>query len=183
MTSSVKKGNQYEGEVKKYLERCGWVVEGQHRKVMFLGPGRMIMAGRDIFGCDLIAKKKGEKTRWIQVSTVANKSSKLKQVVGGPWNFNIDSVELWLRYSGKKRYGVYKLDEDLHTSEETIVDINGDIDAQLSSAKTGSETVGGCSSNKERGTKKDGDKTTSSTSTASTSATTKSGASGSNTNN
>jgi hypothetical protein len=109
MTSSVKKGNQYEGEVKKYLESQGWTVEGQHRKVMFLGPGRMIMAGRDIFGCDLIAKKDGEKTHWIQVGTVSNKSAKSKQVIGKPWNFDGDIIQIWLRHSGKKRYDIYEL--------------------------------------------------------------------------
>jgi len=114
MMKSTQKGNQYEKEVKTILESQGWMVEGQHRKVMWIrdfktGQMKMIMAGRDIFGVDLIAKKKGERTRWIQVSTLTQKSAKQKQVMVFPWTLEHESVELWLRLDGKRSFRVFIL--------------------------------------------------------------------------
>ena len=111
---STQKGNLYEKEVKTILESQGWLVEGQHRKVMWIrdfrtGQMKMIMTGRDIFGVDLIAKKKGERTRWIQVSTLTQKSAKQKQVMAFPWTLEHESVELWLRLEGKRSFRVFIL--------------------------------------------------------------------------
>ncbi|SRR5260221_180860 len=113
MKSTVK-GNLYEKEVKTILEGDGYLVEGQHRKVMWIrdkytGAMKMIMAGRDIFGVDLIAKKLGERTRWIQVSTLSQKSVKQKQVLIFPWTLEHESVELWLRLDGKRSFRVFIL--------------------------------------------------------------------------
>lgn len=114
MMKSTQKGNQYEKEVRTILESQQWMVEGQHRKVMWIrdkntGLMKMIMAGRDIFGVDLIAKKKGERTRWIQVSTLTQKSAKQKQVMAFPWTLEHESVELWLRLDGKRSFRVFVL--------------------------------------------------------------------------
>jgi len=111
---STQKGNLYEKEVKTILEGDGYLVEGQHRKVMWIrdyktGEMKMIMAGRDIFGVDLIAKKLGERTRWIQVSTLTQKSAKQKQVMVFPWTLEHESVELWLRLEGKRSFRVFIL--------------------------------------------------------------------------
>lgn len=114
---STQKGNQYEKEVKDTLESQDWTVEGQHRKVMWLrdkytGAMKMIMAGRDIYGCDLIAKKLGSKTKWIQVSTLSQKSAKQRQVLMFPWTLAHEEVELWLRIPGKKAFRVFRLEHD-----------------------------------------------------------------------
>lgn len=106
---STQKGNQYEKEVRDILEAQGWMVEGQHRKVMFIrdkftGLMKMIMAGRDIYGCDLIAKKVGQKPKWIQVSTMPQKSAKERQVRAFPWNIDCEDLELWLRVHGKREF-------------------------------------------------------------------------------
>lgn len=125
MMKSTQKGNQYEKECKTILEANGWQVEGQHRKVMWIrdkytGAMKMIMAGRDIFGVDLIAKKLGEKTRWIQVSTLTQKSAKQKQVLVFPWTLEHESVELWLRLDGKRSFRVFILQPDgiFHEGEQ-----------------------------------------------------------------
>lgn len=104
---STQKGNQWEREAKTILEKAGWIVEGQHRQISFLGPGRMIMKGRDPFGVDLIAKKKGEKTRWIQVSSVGNLSKKKKQVLEFPWTLEYETLEIWGRLNGKKEFRTF----------------------------------------------------------------------------
>lgn len=137
---STQKGNLYEKEVKTILEADGYMVEGQHRKVMWIrdkytGAMKMIMAGRDIFGVDLIAKKLGEKTRWIQVSTLSQKSAKTKQVMVFPWTLEHESVELWLRLEGKRSFRVFILQpnrlfvesaqQDLKRSKENEEDTNG----------------------------------------------------------
>lgn len=127
---STQKGNLYEKEVKTILESQGYTVEGQHRKVMwirdkFTGAMKMIMAGRDIFGVDLIAKKLGERTRWIQVSTLSQKSSKQKQVLVFPWTLEHESVELWLRLDGKRTFRVFKLAADGKFIETEPEDLKG----------------------------------------------------------
>lgn len=106
---STQKGNLYEKEVKEILIRDGWHVEGQHRKVLYIkdkftGQMKLIMAGRDIYGCDLIAKKHGCKTKWIQVSTVSQKSVKERQVREFTWNLDHEDLELWLRITGKREF-------------------------------------------------------------------------------
>lgn len=120
---STTKGNLYEKEVKTILEAQEWMVEGQHRKVMWIrdkytNQMKMIMVGRDIYGCDLIAKKRGHKTRWIQVSTLSQKSAKQKQVLSFPWTLDYESVEIWLRLEGKRTYRVFVLTGPLLAFEE-----------------------------------------------------------------
>jgi hypothetical protein len=104
---STAKGNKFEIEVRNILESAGWKVFRQHRKPMFI-KGRMITVGADIFGCDMICKKDHEKTLWIQVSTISNKSAKIKQVYLEPWNYAVDRVQVWCRIPGKKFYQVFE---------------------------------------------------------------------------
>ena len=135
MMKSTAKGNQYEKECKTILESQGWMVEGQHRKVMwirdkFTGEMKMIMAGRDIFGVDLIAKKIGERTRWIQVSTLSQKSAKQKQVMVFPWTLEHESVELWLRLDGKRSFRVFILNKEGTFAEAAQQDLKGAKNAE-----------------------------------------------------
>ena len=101
--SSYQKGNAYELEVVKILKAAKWAVFRQHRKPMYI-QGKMIMVGCDIFGCDIVAKMKGQKPLWIQVSTLANKSNKIKQVEAFPWDYGYERVEIWCRRSGSRVY-------------------------------------------------------------------------------
>jgi hypothetical protein len=112
MTSAYDKGNAYEIEVKKYLESRGWEVFRQHRKQKYIRDkktniGKFVMVGCDVFGCDIIAKKPGEKTHWIQVSTKDNKSVKIKTVLAYPWNFDFETAQFWGRIDGKRQYEVW----------------------------------------------------------------------------
>lgn len=101
--NSKAKGSGYEREVRDILECDGYKIFRCHRKPIFIN-GKMLTMGADIFGCDIVAKKAGEKTRWIQVSTVENKSKKEKQVMEHPITLEHESLELWLRIDGKKAY-------------------------------------------------------------------------------
>lgn len=110
MANSVKQGNVYELEAKKILEAEGWTVFRQHRKQMYI-QGKMIMVGCDVFGADLIAKKPGAKTRWIQVTTRPQKSPKSKMLMSQPWTFEFDTVQLWLREAGKRAFEIFQAPE------------------------------------------------------------------------
>lgn len=105
---SVAKGNKFELEAKKTLEALGWKVFRQHRKPLFI-KGKMVTIGADVFGCDLIAKAKGNKTLWVQVSTKENLSAKKTQVLEHPVNVEYETYEIWTRSSGVKEFEVYRL--------------------------------------------------------------------------
>lgn len=119
MPSNKAKGDAHELEVKDYLEALGWTVFKQHRKVagMFFvfdkrtGQKKMMprMKGADIFGCDIIAKKPGELTRWIQVGAEGAKSKKEAQLNEFYWDTDHETTEIWLRVEGKKTYRVWVL--------------------------------------------------------------------------
>lgn len=107
MANSNHRGNTYEIEVKKTLEAEGWTVFRQHRKQMYIN-GKMVMVGCDVFGADLIAKKPGHKTLWVQVTTRPQKSVKSKSLMIHPWTFDHDTVQLWLRSVGSRAYEIFE---------------------------------------------------------------------------
>lgn len=119
---TTEKGNQFEREVKAILERQEWKVFRQHRKPLFI-KGRMITVGADIFGADIVAKKQGQKTRYIQVSTVENKSKKETQLLEHPITLEHEDIELWLRVDGKKAYRRFVLQphvKEVYEGEEGV---------------------------------------------------------------
>lgn len=103
------KGKKFEKEVKTILESKGYMVEQAIPKTIFLGKGKIIAIAHDFFGCwDLIAKKIGEPTLWVQVSTVGNLSHKRKQIAKSnyDWNSDFDCPMIMAREEGKMRYRV-----------------------------------------------------------------------------
>ena len=117
MVNSAAKGNQHELEVKKHLEADGWTVFRQHRKPMWMRDKktqqfRMITVGADIFGCDIVAKKPGRLTRWIQVGADGALSKKEEQLHGFPWDTRHENVEIWLRLKNEKAYRVWVLRQE-----------------------------------------------------------------------
>jgi len=124
--SAKSKGNQFEIEAKNQLEMSGWQVFRCHRKPIFM-KGRMITKGADIFGCDLVAKKLGEKSRWIQVSVVGARSAKVKQVLIFPWTLEYEQVELWLRVKGNKNFRKFMLMKDGYGELEFVEYVGRDM--------------------------------------------------------
>lgn len=106
------KGNRLELKAQKILEKDGWLVHRQHRKIagwktFFNKKTNMlmrmpIMAGADIFGADIIAIMPEDKLvvsskshrKWINVTTVPHKSAKIKEFEKWPW-IGSDWVEVW----------------------------------------------------------------------------------------
>jgi len=64
---------------------------------MAIGPGKIITKGDDIFGCDLVAVKKAEKTLFAQLSLDAAVKKRLDQISCFGWNFDHQTVQLWIK--------------------------------------------------------------------------------------
>ena len=98
-------GNKNELFVEKELQKQGYVIHRARASVIKTKTGYFCRSN-DIFGAfDIIAKKKGEKTKWIQVSTGYRKSEKEKVILGlNIWNSR-DEVEIWLNFKG----GIWKI--------------------------------------------------------------------------
>ena len=59
-------------------------------------PGTYIHLPTDFFGCiDLIAKRRGERTRWVQVTSADSVARKVRDLSEVPWDEQFDSVEIW----------------------------------------------------------------------------------------
>lgn len=103
--SKKAKGSKYEREVMKILENDGWVVERAHPQFIPVGPGRIISKAHDYFGAwDIIGKRPGYKTLWVQVSTLAHVSDKRAQVNGFPWTPEHDEPCIFARVEGRNRH-------------------------------------------------------------------------------
>lgn len=120
MSSSAAKGNQFENEVKQHLESEGWMVFRQHKRIAgFIKTPKGLfprMAGADIFGCDIVAKRKGDMPLWIQVSVEGKQSVKMKELLKYPWHI-AEAVEVWVRIHGRKVYRRFVLNRDIDTRE------------------------------------------------------------------
>jgi hypothetical protein len=69
---------------------------------MMIGPGKLVTAGNDIFGADLIAVRPGEKTLFVQATLDSSTGKRLEEFKKYSWNLEHQQVELWQ----KKESGV-----------------------------------------------------------------------------
>lgn len=98
--SNLSRGKTYEREAIKILEKQDWLVEHAMNKTIYI-KGRIMSISHDFFHMfDIIAKKPGYTTRWIQVSTWEQSSTKRKQLFSLNWTTDYDSVEIWARVRG-----------------------------------------------------------------------------------
>ncbi len=119
------KGTAIELRAIKILESWGYTV---HRCVRTgVKRGKMYFSqSNDVFGCiDLVAKKRGERTRWVQVTADGGVGRKKDDLAEVPWDPLFDQVEIWRWVGGAARkhkttgewldrqyFQVYKLEED-----------------------------------------------------------------------
>lgn len=97
------KGTQIELSAIKVLEAEGYKVHRCVRTGTKRGP-IFVSQSNDVFGCiDLVAKKKGMRTRWIQVTADSGISRKKKDIDEVPWDPQHDSVEIWRWVGGATR--------------------------------------------------------------------------------
>ena len=87
----------------KLLEAEGFKVHrcirtGQRRGPIF------VSQSNDVFGCiDLVAKRLGHRTRWIQVTADSGIGRKRREMDEVPWDPQHDSVEIWRWVGGRAR--------------------------------------------------------------------------------
>jgi len=95
VTSPARKGREVENRAVQHLKACGYVVHRCIRNGVQRG-GRWHSAGNDVWGCiDLLAKKRGERVRFIQVTSGSNLVGKRGQLEAVPWDSAWECVEIW----------------------------------------------------------------------------------------
>lgn len=106
----------------QHLEQHGYKVHRCVRTGQKRGP-IWVSNSNDVFGCvDLVAKKVGERTRWVQVTADSGIGRKKADLAEVPWDQDHDCVEIW-RYKGRNLFQMYLLDEDYVLSPENVVDV------------------------------------------------------------
>lgn len=101
--NTSKKGTSIELAAIKVLEAEGYKVHRCVRTGVKRGPFYFSQSN-DVFGCiDLVAKKKGARTRWIQVTADSGIGRKKKDLDEVPWDAQFDSVEIWRWVGGNTR--------------------------------------------------------------------------------
>ena len=114
-TSKRAKGNQLQDWIQKWLEERGWTVHNQKtvsRAIPIKGKTVFVSQRQDIFGCiDLICKKQGRKTLFIQATMHGGKGKKREDLKAVPWNNTVDDVQIWMDRGGKS-IDIFCLDEN-----------------------------------------------------------------------
>ncbi len=97
------KGTAIELAAIKLLESEGYKVHRCVRTGVKRGPNYYSQSN-DVFGCiDLIGKKRGERTRWIQVTAHSGIGQKKDDLAQVPWDPLFDCVEIWRWVGGQAR--------------------------------------------------------------------------------
>ncbi len=101
--NSSAKGTAVELMAIKLLEAEGYKVHRCIRTGQKRGPF-YVSQSNDVFGCiDLVAKKRGERTRWVQVTADSGIGRKKADLAEVPWDPLFDSVEIWRWVGGGTR--------------------------------------------------------------------------------
>ncbi len=131
------KGTAVELAAIKVLEAEGYKVHRCVRTGVKRGP-IYISQSNDVFGCiDLVAKRRGSRTRWIQVTADSGIGRKKKDLDEVPWDPVFDSVEIWRWVGGASRkhkatgaflerqyFQVYRLDHAYELRKDDRVLLN-----------------------------------------------------------
>jgi hypothetical protein len=95
------KGRAFEKWCKKYLEDQGWSVHLCGRIAMFLGPGKVITKGDDIFGADLVAVRPNCHVRFVQCTLDKHIQKRKEEFDKYGFELKHTLVELWQK-NGKE---------------------------------------------------------------------------------
>ena len=102
MENKRKAGLQFQAWIKKYLEDHNWEVENfTPMTIKRIHPGNNKVFWQrirfDPFDIDLIAKKIGEPTLWIQATLDSSLGRKMEKLSSHPWHPEHDQVEVWAK--------------------------------------------------------------------------------------
>lgn len=114
--NAARKGREVEARAVRHLEAGGYVVHRCIRNSV-RRQGKWYSAGNDIWGCiDLLAKRRGERVRFIQVTSDTGIAAKRQQLDAVPWDREWECVEIWrwipARGNLPGHFQRYLLDED-----------------------------------------------------------------------
>lgn len=113
----VRKGREIEARAVAYLEQRGYVVHRTARNAVRRN-GRWYSPGNDVWGCiDILAKRHGERVRFIQVTGGGRIAQKRRDLAAVPWDPQWECVEIWqwVHAAGNAapaHFQTYLLDED-----------------------------------------------------------------------
>ena len=79
-----------------HLRSQGYVVHRCVRSSIRLPSGDYVSNGNDLWGCiDIAAKKRGERVRYCQITSMAKLSEKRRDLRSVPWDVELERVEIW----------------------------------------------------------------------------------------
>jgi len=118
--STRQTGNDFQDYIQKWLEEKGWVVHNQKtvsRAIPIKGKVVWVSQRQDIWGClDLIAKKSGKFTLFIQATTHTGRGKKERDLMTVPWG-DADEVQIWMKRD-KGHIDMFHLDDAFEKFEE-----------------------------------------------------------------
>lgn len=95
MKSTRQKGNQFQHWCAAWLEEQGYDVYNQKTVVHHTKSGTWVTLAADIFGCDIVAIKTGEKPLFIQATLHSGVQKRLDELKKYPWPLDYVRVQLW----------------------------------------------------------------------------------------
>ena len=102
MTNYSRRGYAIEALAVDVLRDLGYVVHRSIRSSSKRG-GFWMSHSNDIWGCiDIVAKRRGERMRYIQVTTEKGIGEKKRDLGAVPWDVHLESVEIWKWIHGSK---------------------------------------------------------------------------------
>jgi len=108
-----RKGIRIEKKIQKILEKHGWTTHRATWKPLYI-KGKLILVGADIFGCDLIAIKKGYKPKFISATCHTDIKTRINRIISYPFDTRFVDIEVWQYKQEKRTFKIYRirLDEE-----------------------------------------------------------------------
>lgn len=95
MKSTRQKGNAFQYFCAIWLRDQGYDVYNQTTVATCIKPGIWKSQHQDIFGCDILALKSGEKPLFIQATAHSNVQKRLDEILSHPWPLDYVVVQVW----------------------------------------------------------------------------------------
>lgn len=102
MKSTRQKGNAFQYFCAIWLRDQGYDVYNQTTVATCIKPGVWRSQHQDIFGCDIIAMKAGEKPLFIQATAHSNVQKRLDEILKHPWPLEHVVVQVWQKKANKE---------------------------------------------------------------------------------
>lgn len=97
MKSTRKSGNQFQDFCATWLQEQGYDVRNQKTVAHRLKTGIWVSLAADVFGCDLIAIKRGEKPLFIQATLHSAVQKRLDELKKYSWPLDYVRVQVWMK--------------------------------------------------------------------------------------